>query len=59
VHEALMSGRAVEPSSRLGKRFEELAQTLLEAPAVPTAKKRRFLEYFSLSPVEDTARAEK
>ena len=59
VHQALMSGRAVEPSSRLGKRFEELAQALLEAPAVATAKKRRFLEYFSLSPVEDTARAEK
>lgn len=59
VHQALMSGQAVEPSSKLGKQFEELAQTLLETPAAPVSKKRRFLEYFSLSPGEDPIRAGK
>lgn len=59
VHQALMSGQAVDPSSKLGKRFEELAQTLLEAPSAPLSKKRRFLEYFSLSPEGGTVGAEK
>jgi pilus assembly protein CpaE len=59
VHQALMSGQAVDLSSRLGRRFEELAQSLLEVPKAPVTRKRRFLEYFSLSPGEDPVRAGK
>jgi len=59
VHQALMSGQAVDPSSKLGKRFEELAQTLLEAPSAPLSKRRRFLEYFSLSSERGTVGVEK
>jgi pilus assembly protein CpaE len=59
VHQALMAGQPVEPSSKLGKRFEELARMLLESPEVVTGRKRRFLEYFSVGTTGSTSIVEK
>lgn len=52
VHKAMMAGQMVDPGSKLGKCFEELAQTLLEAAEMVERRKPRFLEYFSLGTAE-------
>ncbi len=52
VQRALTLGRWVDPSCELGKQFQLLAQSMVEAPrpqSLPDQKKR-FIEYFSLSP---------
>lgn len=50
VHKALASGRSVDSSSALGKRFQAVAESLLTQKELPAANKRRFVEYFSLLP---------
>lgn len=52
VHRALTAGRAIEPSTELGRGFTRLAQTLVERRATPppAASKKRFIEYFSIIP---------
>lgn len=53
VHAALQDGRAVEPSSELGKQFQGLADAILgikgeEAPQAQ--QKKRIVEFFSILP---------
>ncbi|HEX8985717.1 MAG TPA: hypothetical protein VF767_09805 [Bryobacteraceae bacterium] len=49
VHKALSEGRPVEARSELGKRFTELAQSMLsKGPAIP--RDRRFVDYFTIRP---------
>jgi pilus assembly protein CpaE len=58
VHRALTAGRAVEPSSELGRGFVSLANTLANnAPARPPAApaKKRFVDFFSVVPNRATA----
>jgi hypothetical protein len=50
VHAAISSGEAVDSASELGKQFRAEAETLLSRKGSPEAKKRRFVEYFSLVP---------
>jgi pilus assembly protein CpaE len=51
VHRAISSGRAIDPSSELGKQCTALARTLLDKQSQSTQEgPRRFVEYFSLSP---------
>jgi hypothetical protein len=52
VHTALTNGREVDPASELGRQFTKLSYTMVEKtlPRVGTAKKRKFLEFFALSP---------
>jgi len=59
VHKAMMVGHMVEASSRLGKRFEELARALREAPAEAPSKGHQFLEYFSLGAAQDLSTGER
>jgi pilus assembly protein CpaE len=57
LHKAMMAGQMVETSSKLGKRFEELARSLLESAEVVERKKPRFLEYFAVGTAEDCSPA--
>ena len=52
VHQAVASGREVDKASELGRQFTKLSYSLMETtPArLGPAKKKKFLEYFSLSP---------
>ncbi len=52
VHRALTAGRAIEPTTELGRGFARLAQTLIEKKTLPplAATKKRFIEYFSIIP---------
>lgn len=52
VHQAIMAGQPLAEGSRLGRHFEDLAQSLLELPAITVSKKRKFFEYFSLAPAQ-------
>lgn len=58
VHKAMMAGQIVDPASKLGKSFDELARSLAENPEPAERKKPRFLEYFSLG-AEDHAPAQR
>lgn len=51
VHRALTFGRGVDPASDLGRQFSILAHSMLDQPQrnAPDSKKR-FIEYFSVSP---------
>ena len=52
VQRALTLGRCVDPTSDLGKQFQLLARSMVEAPrpqSLPDQKKR-FIEYFSIVP---------
>ena len=49
VNRALAAGACVDPKSELGKAFEQFAQELLQRRAAP-AEKRKFLEFFAVSP---------
>jgi len=49
----------VEGSSKLGKRFEELGRSLLEAPEVVERRKPRFLEFFSVGTAESCSAVER
>ena len=52
VQRALTAGRWLDGSSDLGKKFSTLAQTIFEQKqgAVPLDSRKRFLEFFSVSP---------
>jgi pilus assembly protein CpaE len=50
VHRALTAGTCVQPSSDLGKSFEQLVKMLLDKKGPAPAGKRRFVEYFSILP---------
>jgi pilus assembly protein CpaE len=50
VHRALANGKRVAPSSELGKRFRAMADTILARKPLKVARKRRFVEYFSILP---------
>jgi pilus assembly protein CpaE len=50
VHRALTRGTSVLPSSDLGKSFDQLAKLLIEKKNEMATPKRRFVEYFSLTP---------
>lgn len=52
VHRALDQGRAVEPTSELGKQFTCLAQSMSEerTPRSTAQPKKTFLEFFSVIP---------
>jgi pilus assembly protein CpaE len=54
VHQAIMAGQPLSEDSRLGQHFEALARSLLELPAISVTKKRRFFEYFSLAPAQNS-----
>jgi Flp pilus assembly CpaE family ATPase len=57
VQRALTVGRWLDGSSELGKKFTTLAQTMFEQKpsAVPLDSRKRFLEFFSVSPALNTA----
>jgi pilus assembly protein CpaE len=50
MHKAVASGQPVEWSSELGKAFLEGAKVLLGKGNGPEVKKKKFVEYFSLTP---------
>jgi pilus assembly protein CpaE len=54
VHKALAAGRPVEWNSELGKAFLSGAKTLLGKGGGPEVKKKKFVEYFSLTPARYT-----
>lgn len=57
VHRALTLGKGVDASTELGKQFIELARSMAEAqPAA--APKKRYIEYFSVTPPGRFALAE-
>jgi len=56
VHKAIMTGQMVDPGSKLGKSFDELARSLAQETEPLERKKPRFLEFFS---VEDHSPARK
>jgi len=47
VNRATTAGEFVDPKSKLGRQFEELASSLLNKPAVAEASKRKFMEFLS------------
>ena len=47
VNTATRAGDFVDPKSKLGGQFSELAASLLNRPRVETASKRKFLEFLS------------
>ncbi len=47
VSRATTAGDFVDPKSKLGRQFEELASGLLNKPAVETGSKNKFLEFLS------------
>ena len=47
VNTATRAGEFVDPKSKLGLQFADLAATLLNRPTVETASKRKFLEFLS------------
>ena len=57
VQRALTAGRWLDNTTDLGKKFTTLAQTIFEQKpsAVPGDSKKRFLEFFSISPPVSTA----
>src|SRR5579872_1007439 len=57
VQRALTVGRWLDGSSELSKKFTNLAQTIFEQKpsAVPLDSRKRFLEFFSVSPALNTA----
>jgi Flp pilus assembly CpaE family ATPase len=52
VHTALTTGREVDSNSELGRQFTKLSYSMVEKspPRAGAAKKRKFLEFFTLSP---------
>jgi Flp pilus assembly CpaE family ATPase len=52
VHNALTAGRDVEAATELGRQFSKLSYAIMEKspPRANPAKKRKFLEFFALSP---------
>ena len=50
VHRALTLGKGVDSASELGKQFTILAQTMIERPREVVESKKRFIEYFSVTP---------
>ncbi len=48
VDRAMREGRPVEPSSELGRRFEEFARWMVSKE--PQPRQRRFVEYFTFNP---------
>lgn len=55
VHKAVAGGQPVEWNSELGKAFLEGAKVLLGQRSGPEVRKKRFVEYFSLTPARYTA----
>lgn len=50
VHRAIALGKTVEPGSELGKRFRQMAESLLDGGESEAPQRRRFVEYFTLAP---------
>jgi pilus assembly protein CpaE len=50
VHRALTAGTSVQPSSDLGKSYDQLVNALIEKKVEAPGGKRRFVEYFSIVP---------
>jgi pilus assembly protein CpaE len=50
VTRAIAEGRPIDFTTDLGKQCEALAQTMLEPKSAPAADKRRFIEFFSITP---------
>ena len=50
VHTAMTSGRPVDDSSQLGRQCNALARSVLDKTALQDRPRRRFVEYFTLSP---------
>jgi Flp pilus assembly CpaE family ATPase len=52
VHKALTDGREIDPASELGKQFTKLSYSMMEKspPRLRNPKKRKFLEFFAISP---------
>ena len=50
VHRALTMGKGVDVASELGKQFTLLAQSMIERPREVVESKKRFIEYFSVTP---------
>ena len=51
VHNALTTGREIEASSELGKQFTQLCYSIMDqSPPKLGAKRKNFLEYFSVTP---------
>jgi pilus assembly protein CpaE len=49
VHKAFTEAKPIDPSSELGKRFQQFARKLLSKGAEPPPSKR-FVDYFTISP---------
>jgi pilus assembly protein CpaE len=49
VHKAFTEAKPIDPSSELGKRFQQFARKLLSKGSEPPPPKR-FVDYFSISP---------
>jgi len=51
VHNAVTSGREINPDSELGRQFAALSYAMLDQapPTRPAVQKKKFLEFFSLS----------
>jgi Flp pilus assembly CpaE family ATPase len=47
VNSATRAGEFVDPKSKLGMQFTDLAASLLNKPRVETTSKRKFLEFLS------------
>jgi len=54
VHKAMEAGNPLDPGSDLGRQCTTLAHALLEKTVSPEPPKRRFVEYFALSPARYT-----
>ena len=50
IHKAVAAGKPIDPSSDLAKRFRQEAPSLLSSSTPEKARKRKFVEYFSLVP---------
>ncbi|MGH9629050.1 MAG: hypothetical protein ACRD7E_12065 [Bryobacteraceae bacterium] len=51
VHKALTAGKQVDASTELGRKCKALAESMLaKKPSATVEAKRRFVEYFSISP---------
>lgn len=50
VHSAIAQGKPVDPGTELGRQFRSLAQALMNGGRVEQTARRRFVEYFALTP---------
>ena len=50
VHKAVMAGKSVSPDSELGRQCAALAHSLAAHSVPKETPRRRFVEYFSISP---------